>query len=63
MRNIEKLDIIMKEDDVVKHIQLNLNGKNGNREKRVIIMKLPKARQLLVVKTVCTTGKKASDIY
>jgi len=34
----------MKGGGVVKHIQLNLNGKNGNLKKRVILMKLTKAR-------------------
>ncbi len=42
----------MKGDDAVRHIRLNLNGKNGNQKKRVILMKLPKARRLLVVKNV-----------
>jgi len=34
----------MKGDDAVRHIQLNLNGKNGDQKKRVILMKSPKAR-------------------
>jgi hypothetical protein len=44
MRNIKKLDITMQGDNAVRHIRLNLNGKNGNQKKRVILMKLPKAR-------------------
>jgi len=42
----------MKGDDAVRRIQLNLNGKNGNQKERVILMKSPKARRLLVVKNV-----------
>jgi hypothetical protein len=34
------LDITIKGDDVVRDIRLNLNGKNGNQKKRVILMKL-----------------------
>ena len=63
MRSIKKLDITMKGDDVVKRIQLNLNGRNGNQKKGVILTRLPKARQLFLVKNVFTIGNLVLDMY
>jgi len=39
MKNIKKLDIIMKAADAVKHILLNMTGKNGSLRKKVFLMR------------------------
>jgi hypothetical protein len=48
MKNMGQLGIIMKGEDVVRHILLKWNGNNGNHQRTVFLIGLPVEKSMLV---------------